>query len=80
MLMKWARDDFILHRLFVDDMSTAPTSDHLKEEFMALYLADLNITGRDLMQLFRVLGLDSVWRILVCFSIQMELDAGVPAC
>ena len=34
--MKWEGDDFILHGLFVDDMSTVPTSDHLKEEFVAL--------------------------------------------
>jgi hypothetical protein len=31
--MEWDRDDFILHGLFVDDMSTIPTLDHLKEEF-----------------------------------------------
>jgi hypothetical protein len=36
MFMKWEGDDFILHGLFVDDMSTVPTSDHLKEEFVAL--------------------------------------------
>ena len=35
--MKWDGDDFILHGLFVDDMSTILASDHLKEEFMALY-------------------------------------------
>ena len=33
-------------------MSTIPTSDHLKEEFMALYLADFNVVGGDLMQSF----------------------------
>ncbi len=33
-------------------MSTVPTSDHLKEEFMALYSADFEITGGDLMQFF----------------------------
>ena len=48
--------DFILHGLFVDDMSTIPTSDHLKEEFMALYSADFDVTGEDLMQSF--LGLE----------------------
>jgi hypothetical protein len=35
--MKWDVDDFILHGLFVDDMSTISTADHLKEEFVALY-------------------------------------------
>ena len=52
MFMKWEGDDFILHGLFVDDMSTIPTSDHLKEEFMALYSADFDVTGGDLMKSF----------------------------
>jgi hypothetical protein len=30
-------------------MSTVPTSDHLKEEFMALYSADFDVTRGDLM-------------------------------
>ena len=46
MYMKWDGDDFILHRLFVDDIPTIPTSDHLKEEFM------VDVTGEDLMQSF----------------------------
>ena len=46
MFMKWDGDDFILHGLFVDDMSTIPTSYHLKEEFMALYSADFDVTGK----------------------------------
>jgi hypothetical protein len=57
--MKWDGDDFILHGLFVDNMSTVPTSDHLKEEFMSLYSADFDVshvTGGDLMQSF--LGLE----------------------
>ncbi len=57
---KWDWYDFILHGLFVDDLSTIPTSDHLKEDFMARgfhgYSADLDVTGGDLMQSF--LGLE----------------------
>ena len=34
----------------------SPTSDHLKEEFMALFSADFDVTGGDLMQSF--LGLE----------------------
>ncbi len=54
--MKWDEDDFILHGLFVDDMPTVPTSDHLKEEFMALYWADFDVSRGDLLQSY--LGLD----------------------
>jgi hypothetical protein len=60
MFMKWDGDDFILHRLFVDDMSTIPTSDNLKEEFMALYSADFNVTGGDLMQSFLLLKVEQL--------------------
>ena len=35
---------------FLWTMSTVPTSDHLKEKFMALYSTDFDITGGDLMQ------------------------------
>ncbi len=38
--------------LFVDDMSTIHTLDHLEKKFMALYSADFEFTGRDLMQYF----------------------------
>ncbi len=56
MFMKWDGDDFILHGLFMDDMSTILTSDHFKEEIMALDSADFDVTGGDLMQSF--LGLE----------------------
>ncbi len=44
MFMNWDGYDFILSWLFVDDISTVPTSDHLKEEIMALYSADFDVT------------------------------------
>jgi hypothetical protein len=45
MFMKWDWEDSILHWLDVDDVSTIPTSDHLKEELMALHLADFDVIG-----------------------------------
>ena len=62
MVMKWEGDDFILDGPFVDDISTITTSDHLrvKEEFMALYSADFDVTGRDLMQSFVVLEVEQL--------------------
>jgi uncharacterized glyoxalase superfamily protein PhnB len=69
MFMKWDGDDFILHGLFVDDMSTVPTSDHLKEEFMALYSADFDVTGGDLMQSF--LGLE-VEQLDGCIKLHLD--------
>ncbi len=69
MFMKWDGDDFILHGLFVDDMSIIPTSDHLKEEFMALYSADFDFTGGDLMQSF--LGLE-VKQLDGCIKLHLD--------
>ncbi len=56
--MKWDGDDFLLHWICVVDVSTFPSSDHLKDEFMALYSADFDVTGRDLVQ--SSLGLEVV--------------------
>ena len=50
-------------------MSTVLTSDHLKEEFMALYLADFDVTGGDLMQSFLGLEVEQ----LDCY-IKLHLD------
>ena len=69
MFMKWEGDDFILHGLLVDDMSTIPTSDHLKEEFMTLCSTDLDVTGGDLMQSF--LGLE-VEQLEGCIKLHLE--------
>ena len=69
MFMKWEGDDFILHGLFVDDMSTIPTSDHLKEDFMTLYSADFDVTGGDLMQSF--LGLE-VEQLEGCIKLHLD--------
>ncbi len=43
--MKWDGDNFIIHGLFVDDMMHIPTCDKLKQEFLAKYSKDFNITG-----------------------------------
>jgi hypothetical protein len=45
-------DDFIIHCLFVDDMMHVPTCDALKQEFMAKYTKDFQITGGGLMETF----------------------------
>ncbi len=56
--MKWEGDDsdFIIHRVFVDDFVTIPTSQKLKDEFEALYSADFDVTGGGIMTTF--LGLE----------------------
>ena len=50
--MKWQGDDFIIHGLFVDDMMHIPTCDKLKQEFLAKYSKDFDITGGGLMETF----------------------------
>ena len=42
--MKRAREDWILHGLYVDDMIHASTSDVLKQEFIREYSQDFDIT------------------------------------
>ena len=43
--MKRQGGDFIIHCLFVDDMMHVPTCDAFKQEFMAKYTKDFQITG-----------------------------------
>ncbi len=43
--VKCQGDYFIIHSLFVDDMMHVPTCDALKQEFMAKYTKDFQITG-----------------------------------
>jgi hypothetical protein len=43
--MKCQGNDFIIYCLFVDDMMRVPTCDALKQEFMAEYTKDFQITG-----------------------------------
>jgi hypothetical protein len=50
--MKCQGDDFIIHGLFVDDMMHVPTCDDLKQEFMAKYTKDFQITAGDLVETF----------------------------
>ncbi len=46
--------DFMMHGLFVDDMMHwhVPTSDNLRDEFLALYQKDFEITGGGLIETF----------------------------
>jgi hypothetical protein len=50
--MKQEGADFIIHRLFVDDMMHVPTCDKLRDEFLELYKKDFEITGGGLMETF----------------------------
>jgi hypothetical protein len=50
--MKHENGDWIMHGLFVDDMAHASTSEKLKQEFIAEYKGDFQITYDDLMTSF----------------------------
>ncbi len=50
--MRSAKDDLIIHGLFVDDMMHVPTCDALKQEFLAKYTKDFQITDGGLMETF----------------------------
>ena len=54
--MKWEEDDFIIHGVFVDDSSTIPTYQKLKDELEALYSADFDVTEGGIVTTF--LGLE----------------------
>jgi hypothetical protein len=43
--MKRQGSDFIMHGLFVDDMVHVPTCEKLRNEFLALFQKDFEITG-----------------------------------
>ncbi len=45
-------DEYIIHGLFVDDMMHIYSCDEMKDEFMALYKKDFNITGGTKMETF----------------------------
>ncbi len=44
--------DLMMHGLFVDDMMHVPTSDNLRDEFLAPYQKDFEITGGGLIKTF----------------------------
>jgi hypothetical protein len=56
LFMKWEREGFLIHCVFVDDFKTIPTSKKPKDEFERLYSADFEYTGGNLMTSF--LGLE----------------------
>jgi hypothetical protein len=45
MFMRRKGDEYMLHGLFVDDMMHVYSCNELKDEFLALYKKDFNITG-----------------------------------
>jgi hypothetical protein len=50
--MKREGADFIIHRLFVEDMMHLPTCDKLLDEFLELYKKNFEITGEGLTETF----------------------------
>jgi hypothetical protein len=56
--MKHEGADFIIHRLFVDDMMHVPTCYKLRDEFLELYKKDFEITGRGLIETFLARAMD----------------------
>jgi hypothetical protein len=50
--MKRKGDEYIIHGLFVDDMMHIYSCDAMKDEFMALYKKDFDITGGTKMETF----------------------------
>ena len=55
--MKRKGSEYIIHDLFVDDRMHICTSDVMKDEFLALYNKDFEITGGDKMATFKFLGM-----------------------
>ena len=50
--MKRTGDEYIIHGLFVDDMKHIYSCDAMKDEFLALYKKDFDITGGTKMETF----------------------------
>ncbi len=50
--MKRKGDKYIIHGLFVDDMMHIYSCDAIKDELLALYKKDFNITGVTKMETF----------------------------
>jgi hypothetical protein len=50
--MKSKGDEYIIHGLFVDDMRHIYSCDAMKDEFLALYKKDFDITGGTKMETF----------------------------
>jgi hypothetical protein len=50
--LKRKGDDFIIHRLFVDDIKSAQTKRALMDEFLERYSKDFEITGGRFMDRF----------------------------
>ena len=52
MFMNREGDEWIMHGLFVDDMTHATTNDELRDQFIREYKADFNITLEDVLSSF----------------------------
>ena len=62
--MKRQDSDFIIHGLFVDDMTHVPTCDKLCDEFLQLYQKDFEITGGDLMEIFLGMEVEQLGKVI----------------
>ena len=67
--MKRKGSDYIIHGLFVDDMMHIYTSDEMKDEFLALYKKDFEITGGSKMETFLGMAVEQKDK-----SIKIHLD------
>ena len=67
--MKRNGSDYIIHGLFVDDMMHMYSSDEMKDEFLALYKKDLEITGGCKMETFLGMAVEQKDK-----SIKIHLD------
>ena len=72
MFMKWEGSDWIMHRVFVDDMAHTSTSKKMLKKFFTEYGKNFEYTGGDLMMNF--LGME-VEQEAGC--IQLHLDTHV---
>ena len=67
--MKRKGSDYIIHGLFVDDMMHIYSSDEMKDEFLALYKKDFEITEGGKMETFVGMAVEQK-----CKSIKIHLD------
>ena len=56
--MKRKGSEYIIHGLFVDDMMHIYSSDEMKDEFLALYKKDFEITGGGKMETFQGMAVE----------------------
>ncbi len=67
--MKHEGEEWIMHRLFVDDMIHASTSDNLRDKFLSEYQEDFDITLEDVMSSFLGMEIEHIKRDLTWIRI-----------